>query len=228
MRWGVPDEAKAEGKVLPLCLAELERCRPYFIGLLGERYGWVPEEIPEELLEAQPWLAGYRKQSVTALEILHGVLRNPEMSGHAVFYFRDPGYAAARIEFTEWDPSRREQLAALKGDIRRRGFPVAENFATPQQLGEWVLRDFSAVIEERYPESGVPEPLDRAAADHEAYSASRRRVYIGRLEYREYLDAHASGDGLPLVVLGESGGGKSALLATGPITGASSTPKRRS
>src|ERR1035438_3069504 len=56
LRWGVPDEAKAEGKVLPLCLAEIERCRPYFIGLLGERYGWIPEEIPEELLAAQPWV----------------------------------------------------------------------------------------------------------------------------------------------------------------------------
>src|SRR2546429_290672 len=67
LRWGVPDEAKAEGKVLPLCLSEIERCRPYFIGLLGERYGWVPEEIPEELLEVQPWLNEHRKQSVTAL-----------------------------------------------------------------------------------------------------------------------------------------------------------------
>src|SRR5450755_1646276 len=74
LRWGIPDEAKAEGKVLPVCLAEIERCRPYFIGLLGERYGWVPEEIPAELLEAQPWLTKYRKESVTALEILHGVL----------------------------------------------------------------------------------------------------------------------------------------------------------
>ena len=46
LRWGIPDEEKAEGKVLPICLAEIERCRPYFIGLLGERYGWLPEEIP--------------------------------------------------------------------------------------------------------------------------------------------------------------------------------------
>src|SRR6266852_676334 len=83
LRWGVTDEARAEGNVLPLCLAEIERCRPYFIGLLGERYGWVPEEIPPELLEAQPWLNEHRKQSVTALEILHGVLRNPKMADHA-------------------------------------------------------------------------------------------------------------------------------------------------
>ena len=91
LRWGVPDEAKAEGKVLPLCLAEIEHCRPYFIGLLGERYGWVPEEIPAELLEAQPWLTDHRKQSVTALEILHGVLRNPQMDEHAFFYPEQPG-----------------------------------------------------------------------------------------------------------------------------------------
>jgi hypothetical protein len=54
LRWGVPDEAKAEGKVLPLCLQEIEHCRPYFIGLLGERYGWVPKEIPEMHFETQP------------------------------------------------------------------------------------------------------------------------------------------------------------------------------
>ena len=43
LRWGIPDEQK--GEVLSTCLAEIDRCRPYFIGLLGERYGWVPDEI---------------------------------------------------------------------------------------------------------------------------------------------------------------------------------------
>jgi len=58
LRWGVPDEAKAEGKVLPLSLAEIERCRAYFIDLLGERMDGVPEEIPPDLLNAQKWLQG--------------------------------------------------------------------------------------------------------------------------------------------------------------------------
>ena len=213
LRWGVPDEAKAEGKVLPLCLAEIEYCRPYFIGLLGERYGWVPEEIPEELIAAQPWLNEHRKQSVTALEILHGVLRNPQMAEHAFFYFRDPRYAAEHAGFIEEDSARRDRLAELKDAIRKSGFPIKEPFATPKQLGEWVLRDLTAVIEKCYPREEIPDPLDRAAADHEAYAASRRRVYIGRKQYIGQLDAHAAGDGPPLVVLGESGGGKSALLA---------------
>ena len=189
LRWGVPDEAKAEGKVLPLCLQEIEHCRPYFIGLLGERYGWVPEEIPESLFETQPWLREHLHQSVTALEILHGVLLDQEMDKHAFFYFRDPAYAAAHPGFTEEDRRLRERLEKLKDDIRKSGIPVSEPFATPKQLGEWVLRDLTAVIEEIYPEKTPPNPLDQAAFDHEAYSASRRTVYVGRQQYMDRLNA---------------------------------------
>ncbi len=32
LRWGVTEEAQAEGKVLPICLAEIQNCRPYFLG----------------------------------------------------------------------------------------------------------------------------------------------------------------------------------------------------
>src|SRR5271167_768046 len=75
LRWGVTDEQKAEGKVLPICLEEINRCRPYFIGLLGERYGWVPQPltISPELLAREPWLREHLHdgKSVTELEILH-------------------------------------------------------------------------------------------------------------------------------------------------------------
>ena len=47
---GITDEQQAEGKVLPVCLAEIRHCRPFFISLLGERYGWVPDHIPPELI----------------------------------------------------------------------------------------------------------------------------------------------------------------------------------
>jgi hypothetical protein len=72
MRCDVPDEIKTEGKVLPLCLQEIEHCRPYFIGLLGERDGPVSEEIPESLFETQLWLRENHHQSVTAQYISLG------------------------------------------------------------------------------------------------------------------------------------------------------------
>jgi nephrocystin-3 len=235
LRWGITDEEKAEGKVLPICLEEIRTCRPYFIGLLGERYGWVPFEISKELIEREPWLGEHLEKSVTELEILHGVLNNPEMADHAYFYFRDPSWADSRprdqrAEFLEGptseelrylDPQaagqraerRRQRLAELKNRIRKSGLPVKENYRDPEHLGELVLQDFTELIDRLFPEGSQPDPLDRDAAEHEAFARSRFSVYIGRQEYFGQLDRQAEGDGPPLVVLGESGSGKSALLA---------------
>ncbi len=235
LRWGVTDEQAAEGQVLPICLAEIRRCRPYFIGLLGDRYGWVPGEIPAELVQQEPWLAQHRDHSVTELEILHGVLNDPAMAGQAYFYFRDPAYvdslpagerSAQREEATPEEierygaaeaqrraAERRPKLQALKERIRASGLPVREGYPTPEALGELVLNDLTAVIDRLYPEGTQPDPLDREAEEHEAFARSRAGVYIGGAHYYGLLDAHAQGDGPPLVVLGESGLGKSALQA---------------
>ena len=217
LRWGIPDERKAEGKVLPICLEEIRRCRPFFLGLLGERYGWVPEHIPDDLVAQQPWLAEHRERSVTELEILHGVLNDPAMANRACFYFRDLAYiervpAAQRADFVEEDPAKRAKLAALKQRVRKSGLAI-EGYRDPQHLGELVLHNLTVAINQEFPPEEVPGPLDRDAADHEAFAQSRTGVYIGRSEYFARLDAHAAGDGPPLVILGESGGGKSALLA---------------
>jgi tetratricopeptide (TPR) repeat protein len=235
LRWGVTDEQKAEGRVLPICLEEIRRCRPYFIGLLGERYGWIPGELPPELVEREPWLSDLRGHSVTELEILHGVLNDPGMAEHTFFYFRDPAYLAslpsAQQELYSESPaqeelqvlgieearcraeSRRQKLGALKQRIRQSGLPLCENYPNPAALGELVLHDLQALIDRLYPAGEQPDPLEREAAGHASFALNRRRVYIGRQAYFARLDTHVQGDGLPLVVLGESGSGKSALLA---------------
>ena len=61
LRWGVSEEDAREGNALNICLDEIDSCRPFFLGLLGHRYGWVPKG---------------KKDSITASEIYHGVLRN--------------------------------------------------------------------------------------------------------------------------------------------------------
>jgi tetratricopeptide (TPR) repeat protein len=227
LRWGVTDEEAAEGKVLPICLEEIKRCRPYFLCLLGERYGWIPQTLEPELLKREPWLREHvhGRTSVTELEILHGVLNNPAMAERAFFYFRDPQYITAapadhRQDLAAEDAQSRAKLHALKDRIRqayRDGvlrYPPQENYAGHQALGELVRADLGGVIDELYPPDQKRDPLDRDAADHAAYAQSRLEVYIGRPEYLQALDAHTAGAGQqPLIVLGEPGSGKSALLA---------------
>jgi len=237
LRWGIDtsDETAAEEKVLRTCLDEVKRCRPFFIGMLGERYGWVPDEFTPGLLERESWLGEHLGRSVTELEILHGVLNEPALADHAYFYLRSPSYIDAlppkeQPGFREgpapWEverfgadeaarraEERRKRLAALKERIGESGFPVQEDYSDPVALGELVLADLTEVIDSLYPEGSELEPLDREAAEHENFAQSRFGVYIGRKEYFEQLDAHLQGDGPPLVVLGDSGIGKSALLA---------------
>ncbi|MEA2637313.1 MAG: hypothetical protein QOE18_370, partial [Chloroflexota bacterium] len=218
LRWGVSDEQKAEGQVLPICLAEIQRCRPYFIGLLGERYGWVPEELPALLLAQDPWLGKYQGRSVTELEMLCGVLEDPAMEQHAFFYLRDPRFLQSlpveqRAAFDEGSSENVEKLKALKQWIRRSPFPVRENYRDPQELGQLVLADLTGLINRLFPDGSAPDALDREAASHQAFAIARSRVFVGRQHDLERLDAHATGDGPPLVVVGESGLGKSALLA---------------
>lgn len=218
LRWGITDEQKAEGKVLPICLEEIRNCRPYFIGLLGERYGWVPDEVDADVVERHPWIAGCPDASVTELEIRHGALNDPAEAADAFLYFRSPKYvdglpSEERALCLEPDPDRRQRLADLKDRIRTSGLPVRENYPDAETLGQLVLDDLTAVIERDFPEGSQPDWLDREMAEHLLFARSRAHVYVARDEYFRQLDAHEAGEGPPLVLLGESGSGKSALLA---------------
>jgi hypothetical protein len=68
LRWGVTTEDVSERGVLPVCLDEIDRCRPFFIGLLGGRYGWVGPAAGELLRRRYPHLDAYAERSVTELE----------------------------------------------------------------------------------------------------------------------------------------------------------------
>jgi nephrocystin-3 len=220
LRWGVTEAQSTRKETLKLCLDEIRACRPYFIGILGERYGWTPpaDAFTPDLQEEQPWVEKLKGRSVTEMEILHGVLNNPEMAGRAFFYFREPAYSQSRgADFLSETLADAQKQTDLKAVIRTacatKHIPLLETYATPKELAAQVLTQLSAAINAQFPADQLPDPLTREANSHEAYAQSRRRTYIGRPEYYERLDRHSAGDGGPLILLGESGGGKSALLA---------------
>lgn len=220
LRWGITEEESNQKETLKICFDEINACRPYFIGLVGERYGWVPpaEAFNELLNEENDWLSSQREKSVTELEVIKGVLHQPEMAGHSFFYFRDPVYAHDRgADFLSVNADSEKKQAAFKDTIRKcchkYHIPLREDYANPEELALVVLDDLKSVIEQQYPKEEVQDKLTREALDHEAFAESRRRTYIPRQSCYDMLDQHASsGDG-PLIITGESGCGKSALLA---------------
>lgn len=239
LRWGITAEQAAEGQVLPICLDEIVLSRPYFIGLLGERYGWVPRSLPADVIAKEPWLEAHvdAGTSVTELEVLHGVLNNPDAAARASFYFRDPGYTnsvsdAERRLMTEHDDpddvrvsgaeeaarrtaARRVRLVALKQRIRDSGLPVVENYPDPAALATAVRDHLLAVIDELYPADAIPDPLDHEAHGHDRYAARKLLAFVSRPAHTGAVDAFvatvSSGNGL--VLTGDSGAGKTALLA---------------
>lgn len=215
LRWGITAEEADRGEVLPICLAEIDRARPYFIGMLGERYGWIPppQGYAVDLLERQPWLKKHQGgKSVTELEILHGVLNNRHMKGRAFFYFRSPAYA--RTKGGDYLPSTedRARQTELKRRIRDRSLSVAA-YANPEALAMRIERDLWKLLDAEFPTSSVPDAFERERLRHEAYAAPRRRLYLGGERYQAALEKLLDSEEPRIVIEGASGGGKSALLA---------------
>ncbi|QVL53410.1 MAG: tetratricopeptide repeat protein [Cyanobium sp. M30B3] len=222
LRWGITREESEQGKVIGICLGEIERCRPYFIGMLGERYGWTPQpgDYPQELLESEhlQWIRDHQGgASVTELEILHGVLNNQEMASRAFFYFRDPAWSRAQSDpgFVSDSPEEEQRLADLKQRIRSSCFQVAEDLADPAAIAAAIEADLLALIYEQFPDVEQTYALEKEARKHADYRRARLGAgqYIGGEAYIEQLERWLEEGQHQILITGESGAGKSALIA---------------
>ncbi|HVK37053.1 MAG TPA: DUF4062 domain-containing protein [Candidatus Kapabacteria bacterium] len=215
LRWGLTDEDVVLGQVIRTCLEEIDRCRPYFIGITGERYGYVPELLEfyqdPELLRRYPWLeaAATDGASILDLEFQHGALAHPT-DGRAAFFFR-----GTRRSFDDDAPAAHADaplLDALKQRVHAAGLPV-ESFRDPATLGELVYDHLASVIRRDFASSRPPTPLELERSRHDAFAASRRHAYIPNSAYLAELNSWLADKAEPLVIYAESGSGKSSLVS---------------
>lgn len=224
LRWGVTEEEEKQGKVLEICLDEIERCRPFFIGLLGERYGWTPPkyDVPDE--EQYHWVKELEgrdeRPSVTALEIYHGVLRTASMQTRAFFYFRDPAFLTdsrflkevsteKQKDFLAESDDAAKKLETLKDEIRKHSsvfedYPCGyggldENgqvkLSDLEVFGERLLEELWEAITLEYPEDPTPpDEVEIERSYHEAFIEGRAQRFIGRLGVLEQLTTFADSE----------------------------------
>ncbi len=103
LRWGITEEDSMENRrTVEICLANVDRCRPFFLCFVGQRRGWVPTEqdIAEQTFEDFPKLKDKLGASVTEMEVIHAMidpmrrqtLSDADALTRALFYLRDDTY----------------------------------------------------------------------------------------------------------------------------------------
>lgn len=210
LRWGLTEEEATLGRVIRTCLEEIDRCRPHFIGMIGSRYGWVPEyhevAMDPELLSRFPHVEemAIEGKSITEIEFTHGVLAGgSEVESAIRFYSRQSERAS------DEDGERINQM--IKG-IREAGLRV-DPFESVEELGEKVRRGLLETIDRYWPESGLPDENQRENRVHTAFARSRRRAFIPDPTAITRFNLWMASGTAPLLIRGQSGYGKSALSA---------------
>ena len=216
LRWGITESESKTGKVIEICIDEINRTRPFFIGLVGDRYGWIPDEEEmrrnRHLEEKYPWVREYMKRgaSITEIEMQYGVL-DSGLPVDAFFFLKEEhgstGAAAGRSE-------EEVKLAALKAKIREKaaeGVCSADTYSSIEQLGQLVHERLMTMIDSKFPADEKLSQFDRFMLRQESELEEYRNGYIDHCERTDFLDS-LLGDNR-VIIADESGSGKSALLA---------------
>lgn len=237
------DESAREREVLKVCLDEIERSRPFFVGILGDRYGSVPEP---RVLATAARAAGFAAEpaacSVTELEILHGVLESPAQRRRSWFYLRELDYAGmpdeARARYDDrraGDPGasdRVRRLTVLKERIRRelpdrvrtytaRWDPERQRVVGLESLAEQMKTDLWSDLdrETRAALRAAPRTWQEAdGARLDDFVEGRLHGFVEREAVSGPLLDHALSPAAPVAprgicVTGGAGAGKSSLFA---------------
>lgn len=210
LRWGVTEEESRSGKVIQVCLQEIENSRPFFIGLVGNRYGWCPtrEELQKNEILRERWGHWLEKDiseglSVTEIEMQYGVLRSKDKLD-ACFFLKNGGHD---------DLENIDKLERLRKTVRNNGrYPVSD-YTTPESLGRKVEEMFMKLLEDRFPIDDFSE-YEKERVANEAFLHSRIMSYIPKDENIRAIDNFLNNPNQHyLVITGSSGSGKSALFA---------------
>lgn len=228
LRWGVTEEESKGGKVVEICFDEIERTRPFFIGIVGNRYGWIPGKEDCEsyatLIAKYPMLARYisENRSLTEMEMLFGALES-EKKVNALFCLKNEATSGSQLS----EESRyldEHKLSDLKSKIRARaseGIVEAISFDHVKELGEKVVESLTSWIDEKYPYHRKKKIANMA-------STQQRRLEELRDGYVEWsgcqeLERAIANDGPGIrpdiftpgiyAVRGNSGSGKSTFAA---------------
>ena len=225
LRWGINtlemSEKEGTQKILKVCLDEIDRCHPYMIVILGDRYGWIPNDnsIDEAISERPSYVPQDKDISITELEIDYGVLSDPKNIEHVLFYFRE-NIGNEKLPRGE-SPLHKQKLENLKQRIINiPGVHYRVYQVHTEDTMEEDLKSFSSMILEDLQELLLPkwkhqEDLDVYEKDqlqHTTFLNESSQSFKGRIDTLNACKAIIH-DNKTLLITGSSGSGKSTLIS---------------
>jgi len=233
LRWGVTEAQTSAAATLLMCLREIDKCNA-FVGMMGERYGWCKTKdgrSPQDklLLKAFevatkefPWINDFTDRSVTEVE-MRMVVENKHsgnVSKAAWFFLRDPYYiehvpSDNRDDFQSEGEFEHKKLTDFKTLLNVSGYPVMP-YNRPSHLAELFLEQLKKYIDEQFPPGMKLSALQSERFKHNTFARNFTNIYLPKENYYTELDKYIAEEKdrvLPLIVEGEIGTGKSALLA---------------
>lgn len=234
LRWGVDTSRLSEEEsgefVVETCIDSIDRCKPYMVVLLGNRYGWIPDQKVIDTVADDRVRHWYESGgSITQLEIQYGALRADITPDRCVFCFRNEAFPqqvpeAQRGIYQAESALHASKLQALKEKIRSRADAPILNYDACwddaiQSPGG--LEDFARELTEMLWKI-LSADLTKTSEKEEPEAQIFRQA---RMTARQYLNTYVSRklerDVGPMALTGRSafwfsgepGSGKSAMMA---------------
>lgn len=213
LRWGVNsfglNESESAMKVLQVCFNAIDKAKPYFIVLLGNRYGWIPpQEIVQDLLSSMHIVKSeFVGKSVTEMEILYGAFLS-DKTENVRFYFREADSPVDANLHDAASEDNERHIEALKAKIRERfpdkvrtysavWNPVLQTYTDLEPFVEMVYQDLKEIIDLQF-----KSEVHNSEFDHQYYQyqyAATDHIYMDQNAFLNLLRTlHRQPEGLML------------------------------
>lgn len=232
LRWGVDtlnlSEEESGHMVIRVCIDAIDRCVPYFIVLLGERYGWIPEQHLLEGMKDERLKNIGTNISITEMEIRYGSLDRKMDKEHCIYCFRNASLLEKLPAEYKKDYEAESEIHKAKLDELKMCIRQMESANILEYEAEWDeqngkvcgLETFAEKLENMLMEIMRKEGLSEAAICEEE-RITQNALFTMRQQLRNYVTRGSLEAIVPVVFVnkkhqwfrGKQGSGKTTFLS---------------
>lgn len=230
LRWGIPDGTDI-GKTIEICMNEIDNSYPFFIGIVGGKYGSQPDkktvfDANEVLREQYSMLCKYfeEKKSITEMEMRYGVLdcnEEERKNINALFLTRKDDLKVINEDARLRDLNKAIKTCGEQFDerkITRKGgnnnHIWSSDYASIEEFGKIIEIVFDDILDRLFPKEANLDVYQQQFFMQESVMADLSRFYVPESAQIDAITRFVNDPfKQKLMLSGERGCGKSSLLA---------------